>query len=105
MPSGIRLSGRRAEGNLHLLGFGTWRRVDVPQATSIGLLTDVDVVPGTHRAWAVGGIRFGHEPYTFTWRNGTWRDIENSFANMDLEAVDALGPKDVWVAGSRLCGC
>lgn len=79
--------------------------MDVPQATSIGLLTDVDVVPGTHRAWAVGGIRFGHEPYTFTWRNGTWREIENSFANMDLEAVDALGPKDVWVAGSRLCGC
>jgi hypothetical protein len=71
-----------------------------------GLLTDVDVVPGSRQAWAVGTENRNNlsVPFTDRFVNGRWRlvAVPRSGSGQSLYGVAAVSASDAWAVGDDL---
>jgi hypothetical protein len=81
-----------------------WKIASTPLVQ--GFFDAVTFVPGSRQLWAVGTDASGGA-LTARWNGTSWRRVANPFTpagldanHVDLNAVTALSPTNVWVAGS-----
>jgi hypothetical protein len=88
---------------------GTWRVSSVPRVLNNVFLQGVDAT-GSTDAWAVGWgsadvTSAAASPVALRWNGISWRSQPPPVtANTTLNAVEALTPTNVWVAGQTLSG-
>lgn len=79
----------------------TWQVLDVPNLGDNWRLLDASVL-GPGDLWAVAGPVSPDQPVLVHWNGERWEKLEPpTSGGAELEAVAALAPGDVWVAGTN----
>jgi hypothetical protein len=81
---------------------GGWTYQPMPEGYPPSQVSDVDVVPGTDQAWAVGYRNpSGSRPIAMLWDGSAWKisNPENRGISTTLYSVAAISASDVWAVG------